>query len=189
METKLILGSASERRRKILNTLAVAFSVVVPQVEEVNHDDDPRRAASENALRKNVWCRHHYPGHFIITADTVIDFEGHCIGKPADLAGATDMMRKFSGQPHTVITAVAFSTPDSAPVVRLVESNVTFLKLDAGAIRAYFAGVNPLDKAGAYDIDQRPDLIIESFKGSRTNIMGLPRDTVRAWLEEQELLE
>jgi septum formation protein len=169
--------------------LAVDFTVVVPQVEEVSHAGSSRHVAEENARRKNGWCRNLHPASHIISADTVIDFRERCIGKPSTVGEARAFLQMFSGQTHAVMTAVGFSTPDSAPTVQLIESTVTFRTLDDQSIRSYFAQVNPMDKAGAYDIDQHPELIIASYEGSRTNIMGLPRETVRTWLKEQGFLK
>jgi septum formation protein len=178
----LILASASERRRKILENLGIAFDVVVTAVDEVSYASDPRRTASENALRKSAWCRMKYPARTSIAADTVIDFMGRVVGKPATIKEACEILALFSGKSHTVITAVAFSVMGSAPELKLVESQVLFKELTGEQIRDYCSRVNPLDKAGGYDIDQFGALIIESSSGSRTNIMGLPAELVEEWV-------
>ena len=178
----LLLGSASARRRKILRELGLRFEVAAPDLDEHIYADDPRRTAVENAERKNRWCRARHPGYAVITADTVIDLDGRLIGKPASMEEARSFLRRFSGRAHRVITGVAFSDGGAAPTVEAVESQVAFRRLDEGAIEEYLRGVDPMDKAGAYDIDQRPDLIIESFSGSRTNVMGLPAERVLEWL-------
>ena len=178
----IILGSASERRRNILRAMGVDFEVVIPDVDEVSRDEDPRRTAAENAVRKNEWCRKRYPNRRVLTADTVIEFKERVIGKPSSMQDAEAFFKMFSGNRHTVITAVAYSVPGSEPVVKAVESSVLFKTISDETIRAYFSRVNPLDKAGAYDIDQSGDLIVESFSGSRTNIMGLPAEEVKGML-------
>jgi len=178
----LILASASERRRKILENLGITFDVVVTDVDEVTYASDPRRTASENALRKSDWCRMKYPARTSIAADTVIDFMGRVVGKPATINEAGEFLGLFSGKKHTVMTAVAFFVPDAAPELKLVESQVVFKELTGEQIRSYCSCVNPLDKAGGYDIDQYGALIIESFSGSRTNIMGLPAELVEEWV-------
>lgn len=179
----LILASASGRRRKILEAMGVNFEVAVPDVEEVTYLDDPRRTASENAIRKGEWSRVRFPDRVTIAADTVIDFRGRVICKPSSEAEAVEFLRSFSGEQHTVITAVAFSTPQRGLEIEVVESQVVFKKLTDEQIRQYCSKVDPLDKAGAYDIDQNGDMIIESFAGSRTNIMGLPAEVVAKWLK------
>jgi len=183
MKQPLILGSASERRRKILRGMGVAFEAVAPQVEEVSHEGDPRRTVAENALRKMAWCRERYPGCVVLTADTALSFRGRPVEKPSSLAQARDFLRMLSGERHSVLTAVAFCDGAAEPEVTVVESIVVFKRLDDETIRRYIRSVNPLDKAGAYDIDQSPELIIEMYSGSRTNIMGLPVETVAEWLK------
>ncbi|MEI6217578.1 MAG: Maf family nucleotide pyrophosphatase [bacterium] len=178
----IILASASERRRKILENLGIAFEVVVTDVDEVAYASDPRRTAAENALLKSDWCRMKFPARTSIAADTVIDFMGRVVGKPATIKEASEVLALFSGKSHTVITAVAFSVMGSAPELKLVESQVLFKELTGEQIRDYCSRVNPLDKAGGYDIDQFGALIIESSSGSRTNIMGLPAELVEEWV-------
>lgn len=178
----LVLGSASPRRRRILTELGIAFEVLTPEADEVLHVDDPARTVTENALLKNAWCRAHRSGRRILTADTVLDFEGRCVGKPGSLEEAAALFRALSGQTHHVLTAVALSAPGTETAVEVVTSAVTFRPLTDSSIDDYFARVDPLDKAGGYDIDEHGERIIESHSGSRTNIMGLPCEVVTAWL-------
>ena len=96
---------------------------------------------------------------------------------------AAEFLRMFSGKDHEVLTAVSFATPGSEPVVQTVESRVTFKSLSDEAIAEYLRQVDPMDKAGAYNIDQAGELIIERYSGSFTNIVGLPVETVSAWLQ------
>jgi septum formation protein len=180
--SELILASASPRRRKILEEIGVPFRVVPPEVDEVFWPNRPRRTAEFNALRKHAWARERLPHAAILAADTVIDFDGRCVAKPDSHGAAATMLRAFSGHAHRVLTAVAWSAPESRTELRTVESVVRFRRLSEADIEEYLRAVNPLDKAGAYDIDQRGDLIVESFEGSWTNVMGLPRETVEPWV-------
>ena len=188
MREQLILASASPRRHKILRDIGVVFEVVVPEVEEVLCITDPTRTAEENAYAKNSWCRARHPGRHIIAADTVIDFEGRCIMKPASAAEAVDVLQRFSARTHDVLTAVTFSSPRHPPSTVTVRTSVTFRRLRPADIAAYLDLVDPMDKAGAYDIDQQGQRIAESIVGSRTNVMGLPRDVVTNWLTDEGLL-
>jgi septum formation protein len=188
MSKPLILGSASERRKAILGELGVRFEVHIPDVEEVFHAAEPRRTAEENARHKHDWCKRRLADRHIVTADTIVAFEGQCVTKPVSLAEAADFLRRFSGKTQTVFTAIALSAPFANPEVTVVESAVVFRKLTAVAIREYLSKVNPLDKAGGYDINQSGDLIVRSYSGSYTNIMGLPKETVAAWLTREGLL-
>ena len=188
MSKRLILGSASERRQAILSELGVRFEVHIPDVEEVFHADEPRRTAEENARHKHDWCKHRFADRYIITADTIVALEGKCVAKPASMAEAANFLRMFSGRAQTVFTAIALSGPLARPDVTVVESTVVFRRLTAPAIRQYLSRVDPLDKAGGYDINQSGDLIVQSYSGSYTNIMGLPKEAVTAWLTREGLL-
>ena len=188
MKAKLILASASARRRKILAALGVVFEVVIPQVEEVIYACDARRTARENAARKSAWCRARYPDRYSLAADTLIEFEGRCIAKARTTEEAMAFLRMFSGATHQVYTAVAMARAQSAPELILAESSVQFRKLSEEEIRTYFSRVNPMDRAGAYDIDEQGETLIAGYTGSRTNIMGLPEEVVLVWLRQEGLL-
>lgn len=178
----LILASASPRRRKILESMDLTFQVETPDVEEVHWDNDPEGTVKENAVRKCTWAQKRFPEAGIIAADTVVVFEGKSIGKPKSIVDATAMLQRFSGRSQVVYTGVATVRGPQKPVVSITKSEVHFRELSDAAIIEYFAKVDPLDKAGGYDIDQRHHLIIRAYEGSWTNIMGLPRDVVEAWL-------
>lgn len=182
LEDPLWLGSASERRRQILTQLGIAFEVIVPEVDEIMVPDDPRRTVRENAVRKNRWCRDRHADRHILTADTVVAFDGRCLTKPRSPDEARSFLRMFSGRDQAVFTAVAIAPPDGVMMVWVVESTVHFQPLDDRAIDEYIRLVNPMDKAGGYNIDQHGDRIISRYEGSRTNIMGLPEEAVGLWL-------
>ena len=182
MNPPLLLGSASQRRSKILEEMGLEFVTAVADVEEVFYPDDPERTAVENAGHKHAWCAERYPDHAIIAADTVLDFDGRCMTKPSSMQEAVAFLKMLSARTHTVITGVALSRPGQQPDVVNVKSSVTFRALDEAVISDYFSKFSPLDRAGAYDIDEHGDMIIESFSGSYTNIMGLPKETIEKWL-------
>jgi len=179
---RLVLASASPRRRQILERMGLCFDVVVPVVDEVHWDDDPAGTVVENATRKCTWARARHPGAAIIAADTVVVFEGKSIGKPPSRHAAAAMLRRFSGHCQSVYTGVAMAGPQRPLVHRVAESLVHFRVLSEATIQQYIDQVDPVNKAGGYDIDQHGDLIIQSHEGSWTNIMGLPREVVEAWL-------
>lgn len=188
MKSKLILASASARRSKILTELGVAFEVVIPQVAEVIYVRDARRTARENAERKSAWCRARYPGRHSLAADTLIEFEGRCIGKARTTDEAMAFLRMFAGATHRVYTAVAMTKAPAEPELILVESSVRFRKLSEDEIRSYVFNVKPMDRAGAYDIDEQGETLMDGYTGSRTNIMGLPAEVVLVWLQKEGLL-
>jgi len=179
----LILGSASPRRKKILDALGVPFTVVAPDTEEIHDPADPVRTVVFNATEKYRAVRARHPDAAIITADTLVWFDGRLIGKPADLDEAAHFLRAFSGRTQIVYTAVAMGVSSNAEIdLRVEASSVTFKVLDEETIQTYLEKTKPLDRAGAYDIDENGDLLIASYSGSRTNIMGLPQAPVRDWL-------
>ena len=168
----LILASGSPRRAKILRDCAVEFTVVKSDAPEVSYPHDPERTVKENALAKGAAVS----GENILSADTIVWFNNRIYGKPKDLAEAKEYLRELSGNVHTVFTGVAYNGE-----VKVVRSNVKFRKLSEKMIDEYVARVNPTDRAGAYDIDESGDLIVESYTGSYENIMGLPVEPLKEW--------
>lgn len=183
MPHPLILGSASPRRKKILESLGVPFLVWAPDTPEIHEAEDPVHTVTFNARAKFLACRAHHPDAALITADTLVWFQGALIGKPQDLEEAARFLRSFSGHTQIVFTAVALGRPlQKEPDIRVEASSVTFKRLTEATIQAYLARTLPLDRAGAYDIDENGDLLIAHHCGSYTNIMGLPEAPVRDWL-------
>ncbi|MGN0854559.1 MAG: Maf family protein [Kiritimatiellia bacterium] len=172
---KIILASGSPRRAKILRDLGVAFEIVKSDAPEVIYPGDPERTVRTNALAKGaaVAARGALP---VLSADTVVWFNGKIYGKPCDRAEAQMMLHELAGNTHTVFTGVAFQ--GAAVVVR---SDVTFKALSEAMIDAYIDQVNPLDRAGAYDINACGELLIASYTGTCENIMGLPVEPLRSW--------
>ena len=184
----LILGSASPRRKKILQALGCAFTVSSVDTEEIHDAADPVRTVVTNALEKYRACRLRHPEAALITADTLVWFEGRLIGKPVDLDEAAQFLRAFSGRSQVVYTGVALGLPQREPEVRVEASSVSFKILSEETLCAYLNKTRPLDRAGAYDIDENGDLLIAGYCGSYTNIMGLPEAPVRDWLAAHALI-
>ncbi len=143
--------------------------------KEVCYPEDPERTVRENALAKGAAARRS-EGEHVLSADTIVWLDGRVYGKPRDLAEAKAFLRDLSGRTHTVFTGVAYDGE-----TRVVRSDVTFRALSDAEIDAYVARVNPLDRAGAYDIDESGDYLIASHTGSYENIMGLPVEPLREW--------
>jgi septum formation protein len=162
--------------------MGYTFDVVVPDVEEVHYLDDLYGSVMENASLKCEWCRQRHPDAAILAADTGIEFEGRTIMKPRSLDEAAEFLRRFSGNTHTVMTGVALGLPDGEIRLHVESSTVTFRELTESTIQAYIEKVNPIDRAGAYDIDECGDMIVASHAGSFTNIVGLPCEIVATWL-------
>ncbi|MDR2848948.1 MAG: Maf family protein [Verrucomicrobiota bacterium] len=185
----VVLGSASPRRKKILDALGCAFTVCAVDAEEIHDAGDPVRTVVVNALEKCRVCRLRHAGAALITADTLVWFDGRLIGKPKGFDEAARFLRAFSGRTQVVYTAVALSLPGAAePDIRVEASSVTFKSLTEETIQTYLARTRPLDRAGAYDIDENGDLLIAGISGSYTNVMGLPEAPVRDWLAANRLI-
>lgn len=177
----LILASASPRRRELLAALGLKFEVVTPAVTEYEAPDaDPRQMVRHNAALKADWVAARHPQALVLGADTTVFIDGLVLNKPRDLTEARTMLQRLSGRTHTVCTGIAVRRQcDRLALDAAAESEVTFKVLDNGIIDRYFAQVNPLDKAGAYAIQEAADLIIAGWRGSYTNIVGLPVESTK----------
>lgn len=154
------------------------FDVVVPEVEEA-HDGtlSPEDLTVENARRKAVAGAVLCPDALVIGADTLVYLDSEPLGKPADLEQALKMLQRLSGRAHEVCTGVylAWNGGHEGRGFHVV-SHVVFRALDDDLIRAYHALVDPLDKAGAYGIQEYGEMIIAGHEGSWSNVMGLPME-------------
>lgn len=171
----LVLASGSPRRRELLARAGLDFSVVISPAEEI-HDPalPPDLLCEENARLKAVAVALAHPEATVIGADTLVFIDGEPLGKPADLAAARAMLRRLSGRTHTVCTGVCVIHPGGPAETFHDLTEVVFRVLDEAAIEAYLALVDPLDKAGAYGIQDHGDRLIEAIQGSFDNVMGLP---------------
>jgi septum formation protein len=187
---RLILASASPRRRELLAQLGVPFEVVVAGVTE--HEEpstDPRVMVAHNAALKADWVAARRPAAVVLGADTTVYIDGAALNKPRDLADARAMLRRLAGRTHTVFTGLAVRrTSDGLRLDEGVASEVTFKPLDGAAIDAYLACTQPLDKAGGYAIQEHGELIVAGYCGSFTNIVGLPLETTKQILTRCGLL-
>ena len=187
---RLILASASPRRRELLAELGVPFEVVVAKVDE--HEDettDPRTMVAHNAALKADWGAARHPDAFVLGADTTVCIGNLVLNKPRDLDDARAMLRRLSGRTNEVFTGLAMRrVSDALRLDELVVSEVTFHTIDDAVIETYLSRVNPLDKAGGYAIQEHGDLIVASRRGSLTNIVGLPLETTKQILTRCGLL-
>jgi len=182
MRKSIIAATTSARRHLILRSLGVEFSVFAPQCLEIHDEADAVRTVAVNALAKHRECAKTHAASWILAADTVVEFEGRCLGKPASPEDARRMLLSFSGKPQHIFTAVALSTPSHDPELRIVASSILFHRYSIETVDAYLKEAKTFDRAGAYDIDTLGEMLIASHTGSYTNIMGLPAEVVQDWL-------
>ena len=181
----LVLASASPRRSELLRRIGLCFEVCPADIPELDaHLDGPARMVLLNAAMKAEKLSAEHADSLVLGSDTTVVVESEILGKPVDLEEARAMLRKLSGRAHTVYTAVALRWRAEEFLDDFVESSqVCFRRLDDAAIGRYFERVDPLDKAGAYGIQEGRELIIEAVEGSVENVMGLPVQALQARLE------
>jgi septum formation protein len=181
----LILASASPRRLELLRQLSLAFKVVPAEVAELHHGQMTARELSQvNAYRKARAVAKRFPDALVVGADTLVCIDTVLFGKPATLEEAYQMLEQLQGLTHEVITGICLLHLRKHRQAVFAESTaVTFRPLDAVKIRRYLNRVNPLDKAGAYAIQEEGDMIVEKIVGSYTNVVGLPLERLGAELE------
>lgn len=172
----LILASASPRRRFILEEMGFRVQIEKPDIEEVFYDPFPYYTPIINAVSKAESVAEIHPDMVVLGADTVIEFENQILGKPESMDTAESLLMEFSGKSHDVVTAVCLIHKKyRIKTVFCDKSEVFFKTLTHQTIQEYFEKVNPLDKAGAYGIQENGDMIIERFTGEIETIIGLPK--------------
>ncbi len=186
---RLILASASPRRKELLAQLGVPFEVVPADVTEHEAPDaDPREMVRHNAALKADWVAARHPTATVIGADTTVFVGRTVLNKPRDAAEARTMLRMLSASRHTVFTGLAVRRHrDGLKLDQGVASEVTFKPLTDATIELYLSRVHTLDKAGGYAIQEESDLIIAGFTGSLTNIVGLPLEEMKQLLTQAGL--
>ena len=180
---KVILASASPRRRQLLGATGIEFDVIESLVPEQHIAGEPARDyALRMARDKAVAVSSRYPDAIVVGADTIVVCEGQILEKPADANDARRMLAMLSARTHTVITAFALARGGNILESSPVESLVTFRRLADAEIDHYIATAEPYDKAGAYGIQGVGGGFIAHVDGSRDNVMGLPTERVVAAL-------
>lgn len=171
---RLILASASPRRRALLETLGIDFSIRAVDVDESRLDGE---TPAEYVLRiARVKASAHglpQPGCWILGADTTVELDGVCLGKPDSAEAARGMLERLSGRVHRVYSAVALAG-HAGTDTKISVSRVEFASLATNWIDAYVACGEPMDKAGAYAIQGRAAAWIRSLQGSHSGVVGLP---------------
>lgn len=173
---RLVLASASPRRRQLLTEAGYDFEVMTPEVEELHSEKlTVREATSYNALRKGLAVARAHPGRVVLAADTLVALDHQLIGKPADHAEAAQLLRLLSGRTHVVATGVFIAHLHRGKSLAFsVLSRVVFKNLSEQMIADYLARIDPLDKAGGYAAQGEGGAIIARILGSRSNVIGLP---------------
>lgn len=184
---RLYLASRSPRRRELLHQIGIDFDTVVfrdGMRADLETDETPlvnedpvvyvERIARAKALHGlKIVEERRLPMRPVLSADTTLEFEGEIIGKPSDMADATRILKRLSGQTHRVLTGVAINHLGHIEYL-LSTSEVRFRVIDDEEIRHHVMSGEPMDKAGAYGIQGRAGMFVAHLAGSYTGVMGLP---------------
>jgi septum formation protein len=183
----IILASQSPRRIQLLRQIGWDAAVMPCNVPE---EFDPKRTAMENArvlaLKKAECVAGELKDGIVIGADTIVVLDGEMLGKPADSEEAVRMLRRLSGRTHTVFTGIALvEVPSGRNIVDVESTNVTFREIPEEEIREYVSGGSPLDKAGAYGIqDDYGAVFVTRIEGCYYNVVGLPLARLHAMMRQ-----
>ena len=185
---RIILASASPRRRDLMTQAGYAFDVVVADVDESTLPTEGRDAVQQAeflAFAKAQDVARRYPDRVVIGADTVVDFDGQMIGKPADAADAARITRMIFSSPHRVVTGLALLWMDKG--LEIVTSDITIVyprPMTPEQIERHLAGGTWEGKAGAYAIQEGGDEFVDHIEGSFTNVVGLPMELLNRLLSD-----
>jgi len=173
--TRLILASASPRRRELLAQVGISDFIIRPALDEIEADHlPPDEAVRAIALTKGqAVAKTAEAGELILAADTEVWFAGKLLGKPKDEADARQMLRRLSGAKHTVYSGVALIL-DGKVCTGVEATDVYFRDLSDQEIEAYVSTGEPMDKAGAYGIQGRAAHFVRRIEGDVYNVIGLP---------------
>ncbi len=180
-----ILGSASPRRKMILERIFGEIRVIHPSVDETAYPGETPEGFSTRVSREksaaviasldDATLR---GPSLVITADTVVTIDGRLIGKPSGLDDAVAMITRLSGRTHRVVTGLTLAASDGSGAVASMTGHdvteVTFRALDESDIRRYLSLIDYRDKAGAYAFQEHGAMVVDGYRGSATNIIGLP---------------
>ena len=177
---RLILASASPRRREILESVGIEFEIVVPNVEEVR-EGEPQQVVLENARRKaRAGFERAGDNRLVLGVDTDVALDGRLLGKPSDHDEARRRLEALSGRTHAVVSGVAVLGRGADERSGTARSEVTFRELDEAILKAYLGSGEWRDRAGAYAIQGLGSILVDRVEGDFSNVVGLP---VRLLLE------
>ena len=171
------LASKSPRRKKLLNQLNIKFKVVDIHIDEMNKNGElPASMVKRLSKEKLAKAREKINNGVIITADTIVVIDKKILGKPKDEKDAEKILKQLSGRTHTVYTGYSvFNSMNNKFITDYEKTNVTFRKLEQSEIEDYIASGTPMDKAGAYGIqDDFGAVFIKKINGDYYNVVGLP---------------
>lgn len=183
---KIILASASPRRKEILEKTGLKFRVDESDYEEnMDIGMKPHELAVCHSVGKARAVARRYKNALIISADTIVVLKNRVFGKPRSKKEAAEMLKILSGKAHTVITGYTLMDTDTGKELsRAVESTVYFKRLSEDEIKTYIKSGEPLDKAGSYGVQGLGAVIVRRIEGDFFNVMGLPLNSIAESLKK-----
>ena len=172
-----ILASKSPRRRELLKNIGIDAQIFPADIDEsALHDLPPEKLVQELSLLKASHVAHTFNCEvYVIGADTVVALDDEIFGKPKTIEEATKMLERLSGRTHCVYTGYCvINTKTNMAVAKYEKTEVTFRPLTQNEIKAYVKTREPMDKAGAYGIQEKGSIFIEKINGDYFNVVGLP---------------
>ena len=170
----IILASKSPRRRQLLSMMGLDFIVQTADIDEtMDKSQTPAHEVAAVSARKAAKIAAMHPDDVIVSADTIVVIDGKILGKPKDEQDAARMLRMLSGRTHTVYTGLTVHA-DGESKTQVVGTDVTFRELTDAEIAAYIKTKEPMDKAGAYGIQEKGAMFVKRINGDFYNVVGLP---------------
>ena len=171
----IVLASKSPRRKELMKLISVDFITFNSDIDEdISYQlPTPLEATRDISLRKALKAKEAYPNDIILSADTIVVLNNEILHKPINEEDAYQILKKLSNKTHEVITAYTIINKDKI-LTNHVISYVTFYDLDDSLIHRYIKSGSPLDKAGAYGIQDKDYPLVKSYEGSYDNIVGFP---------------
>jgi len=186
-EVPIYLASASPRRKKLLKQIGLKFKTFSVNIHENFLDGEhPVKTVKRLAMEKLTAAQKKVRKGIIITADTIVVLEGKVLGKPKNKKEAETMLATLSGKTHYVYTGFAiFNSQNKKTIAGYRKTAVTFREISKSEIREYVRGGSPMDKAGAYGIqDDYGAVFVKNIKGCYYNVVGLPLSDIFQALKE-----
>ena len=184
MNKKVILASASPRRKEILSKTGIEFEVQVSSCDENINEKEPDKLVMKLSELKAKDVAEKNPDAIVIGSDTVVAHKGQIMGKPADREEAIRMIKSFAGDVHQVYTGVTIIIPGEKTYTYNICTDVHVLPMTEQEIERYVDSGEPMDKAGAYAIQGLFAPYISKIDGDYYNVVGLPISSVYAILKK-----
>lgn len=190
-DIRLILASASPRRRELLTECGLKFDVVVSDVDEtVGAGETPQALVQRLSKEKAMVVAEQFPQAWVLGADTDVVLNGEVFGKPTDRDNAIEMMNRLQGSIHEVWGAFTLLNKESGvKITESVMTQVRMMELTATQVEAYVDTGEPMDKAGGYAIQGVGAHLIVAIHGSYTNVVGLNLSGVVSALRRAKIIE